>query len=58
MQHDHQVALVPDQGPVQQLTPAAGRRVDPGVLEDLPHHRRRHDDAEPGKLAVDPPVPP
>ena len=36
----------------------AGRRADPGVLEDLPHRRRRHDDAEPGKLTVDPPVPP
>ena len=46
----------------QELRPAravpAGRRVDPGVLEDLPHRRRRHDDAEPGKLTVDPPVPP
>ena len=36
----------------------ARSRVDPGVLEDLPHRRRRHDDAEPGKLTVDPPVPP
>jgi len=46
----------------QELRPAravpAGRRVDSGVLEDLPHRRRRHGDAEPGKLAVDPPVPP
>jgi hypothetical protein len=46
----------------QELRPAravpAGRRVDPGVLEDLPHRRRRHDDAKPGKLAVDPPVSP
>ena len=24
------------------------------VPEDLPHRRRRHDDAEPGKLTVDP----
>jgi hypothetical protein len=36
----------------------AGRRVDPGVLEDLLHRRWRHDDAEPCKLTVDPPVPP
>src|SRR5260370_15683972 len=36
----------------------ARRRVDPGVLEDLPHRRRRHRDAEPGKLTVDPPAPP
>jgi len=36
----------------------ARSRADPGVLEDLPHRRRRHGDAEPGKLTVDPPVPP
>jgi len=36
----------------------ARSRPDPGVLEDPPHRRRRHDDAEPGKLTVDPPVPP
>jgi len=46
----------------QELRPAravpARSRVDPGVLEDLPHRGRRHDDAEPGKLAVDPAVSP
>ena len=30
--------------------------VDPGALEDLPDRGRRHRDAEPGELAVDPPV--
>jgi hypothetical protein len=34
------------------------RQVDPGVLENLPHRRRRHDDAEPGQLTLDPPIPP
>ena len=46
----------------QELRPARavppGRRVDPGALEDLPDRRRRHRDAEPGELAVDPPVAP
>jgi hypothetical protein len=36
----------------------AGRRVDPGVLEDLPDRRWRHGDAKPGKLAVDAAVAP
>jgi hypothetical protein len=40
----------------QELGPArpipARSRVDPGALEDLPHRRRCHRDAEPGKLAV------
>jgi len=44
----------------QELRPAgavqARSRVDPGILEDLPHRRWRHDDAEPGKLTVDPPA--
>jgi hypothetical protein len=34
------------------------RRVDPGALEDLPDRGRCHRDAEPGELAVDPPVSP
>jgi hypothetical protein len=40
----------------QELRPArpisARCRVDAGALEDLPHRRRCHRDAEPGKLAV------
>jgi hypothetical protein len=36
----------------------AGRRFDPGALEDPPHRRWRHGDAEPGQLAVDPAVTP
>ena len=46
----------------QKLRPArpipARRRVDPRALEDPPHSGRRHADAEPGQLAVDPPVTP
>jgi hypothetical protein len=46
----------------QELRPArpipARRRVDAGILEDLPDGRRRHCDAQPCELAVDPPVPP
>jgi hypothetical protein len=46
----------------QELGPAravpAGRRIDPGALEDLPDRGRRDRDAQPGKLAVDPPVAP
>jgi hypothetical protein len=46
----------------EELAPAravpAGRRVDPGVPEDLPDRRRRHRDAEGRELAVDPPVTP
>jgi hypothetical protein len=46
----------------QELGPArpspARSRVDPGALEDLPHRRRCHRDAEPGKLAVNTAVPP
>ena len=46
----------------QELGPArpipARSRADPGALEDLPHRRRCHRDAEPGKLAVNTAVPP
>jgi hypothetical protein len=46
----------------QELRPArpvpARRRVDPRALQDLPYRRRRHRDAEPGQLAVNPAVPP
>ena len=35
-----------------------GSRVDAGVLEDLPHRRRRQLVSQPGQLAVDAPVPP
>src|ERR1017187_2611739 len=39
-------------------TVAARRRVDPGVLEDLPDRGRRHGDAQSRELAVDPPASP
>ena len=45
----HQVALVPDQGPVQQLTPAAANPAFHGRI----HSRclnRGADDADPGRL--------
>jgi hypothetical protein len=35
-------------------TVAARRRIDPGVLEDLPDRGRRHGDAQSRELAVDP----
>jgi len=48
-QHHHQVALVPDQGPVQQLTPAAANP----PLHDRIHSRCLNggaDDPAPGRL--------
>ncbi len=46
----------------QKLRPArpvpARYRIGPRALEDLPHSGRRHGDAEPGQLAVDPPAAP
>src|SRR5260370_18251517 len=48
-QHHHQVALVPDQGPVQQLTPAAANP----PLRDRIHSRCLNggaDDPDPGRL--------
>jgi len=32
-QHHHQVVLIPDQGPVQQLTPAAANPIHRSVIE-------------------------
>ena len=46
----------------QELRPAwpvpARRRIDPGALEHLPDRQRRHGDAKPGQLAMDPAVTP
>jgi hypothetical protein len=61
--HDPTTPILPP-GPscTQLLSPpwtvAAGRRVDPGVLEDHPDRGRRHGDAQSRELAVDPPVAP
>jgi hypothetical protein len=41
-----------------QLGPSRRSPVNPGALEDLPDRGRRHRDAEPRELAVDPPVSP
>jgi hypothetical protein len=55
-------ARIPCDWDRRRLSPArpvpARRRFDPGALEDLPHGGRRYRDAEPGQLAVDPPVAP
>src|ERR1019366_7249216 len=37
---------------------SARRRVDSGVLQNLPHRRRRYLHAQAGQLAVDPAAPP
>ena len=57
VQRQDRVRLRPQELRSPRAVPAR-RRADPGVLEDLPDRRRRHHDAEPGKLTVDPPVPP